>query len=190
MGCREQAQHYGFYPINDKALEGLLSRSPYAGEVHCQGTWLFLPVPRKGSLRLPILNVIYDYAKNPAEIRMQAAIFYSANDETLAMGWRFESPECSGEQGEQSSHGFYHAQPSHSLRTGSRAYDLPIADSRTPDGLPTFPLDAADEVDLLVCLLLSIYGLKEASELVRDAADPELAQRLGQLRTLHVPTNG
>ncbi len=179
--CREQARRHGFYPTNDKALEELLLRMPHVGEVHSQGTWLFLPAPRKGSLRLPILNVIYDYDKDPAEIRMQAAIFYNAGDEALAMGWRFESPERGGERGEQSAHGFYHAQPSHSLRTRSGQYELPVADARIPDGRPAFPLDAADEVDLLLCLLLSIYGLKEASELVRDASTPDLAQRLRQL---------
>jgi hypothetical protein len=188
--CRERARQHGFYPINDKALEDMLSRTPDAGEVHCQGTWIFLPAPKKGSLRLPILNVIYDYDKKPAEIRLQAAIFYDFDGEALAMGWRFESPESRGEGGEQSSHGYYHAQPSPSLRTHRGWYELPAADRRIPDGLPAFPLDAADEVDLLLCLMLSIYGLKEASELVGAVADPELAKRLRQLRTLYVPNNG
>lgn len=184
--CRAQAERHGFYPINDKTLEELLSREPHTGDVHCQGTWLFLPAPRKGSLRLPIINVIYDYNRDPAEIRMQIAIFYKASDEAFAMGWRFESPEHGGEEGEQSAHGFYHAQPSHSLRTLSRHYDLPVADAKVPDGQPAFPLDATDEVDLLLCLLLSIYGLKEASELVGDATVPDLAQRLRQLPALCV----
>jgi hypothetical protein len=185
LECHEQIRsRHNFQPTDERALEALFDQAPVSGEVHCWGSWLFLPAPRRGPLRIPILNVIYDYRQEPANVSMQAAIFYLAEQGPLAAGWRFESPECRGEHGERSSHGFYHAQPGHQLRTCSGDYPLPVSEGASPEGQPTFPLDAENEVDLLICLLLSVYGLNEGSELIGDMGDPALKRRLGLLRTL------
>jgi hypothetical protein len=182
--CHEQIRsRHNFQPINERTLEALFAHAPHAGDLHCWGTWLFLPAPRRGPLRIPLLNVIYDYSRTPPAVSMQAAFFYPDDEGSLAAGWRFESPERQGEAGEESTHGYYHVQPGHRLRTLRGDYPLPVAVGAGPEGQPTFPLDAENEVDLLICLLLSIYGLKEGGELIRDTSDPDLERRFGQLRT-------
>jgi hypothetical protein len=185
LDCREQVQsRHGFNPIQDNSLQILFERSPDTGELHAWDTWLFLPAPKKGKLRIPVLNVIYDYEKSSPAVSLQTAIFYPdpGTGDPLATGWRFESPGQDGEA-TASMHGYCHVQPCHGVRTlkqGDR--DLPGVNTTVPQGEPAFPLDAADEVDLLVCLLLSIYGLREGAELIRAAGEPDLSQRLALLR--------
>lgn len=180
--CRESVTGvHDFQSVNDVTLQHLLDAHPIAGEVHLYGTWLFLPAPRDGPLRIPILNVIYDYSVAPARVSLQAAVFYLTGDDSYATGWRFESPEMPGDDGNPSTHGFYHAQPGHSVRTLTGDHPLPVPERLIPVGQPTLPLDARDEVDLLVCLLVSIYGLTEAQALISNIQDTCLIDRLATL---------
>ncbi len=212
-----EAQHPSHQAIDERTLEELLKAHPERGEVTAWRTWLWLPAPRKGEFRIPIMNVIYDYRRQPAEVRMQVALFFLEQEDAYATGWRFEAPEgeprpstsptadshaggpssppnaetgatvSTADDGPNSSngHAYYHVQPAASLRSESVGdWLLPRADERTPTGMPTFPLDAEDEVDLLICLLVSIYGLTEATQLVSDSGVPELRTRLGALRTV------
>ncbi len=184
--CREAVQQTRrLMPINDRTLEALLERTPDHGDLTPYGTWLFLPAPRKGELRIPVLNCVYDYRVTPARISMQWAGFFMRDGKLYATAWRFETPESSGED-ELSSHGYFHAQPSHSLRRAVGDVGLPIPTNRTVQGHPTIPVDAEDEVELLVCVLMSIYGLRETIDLIRTAGEPQLDERLRMLRSVQV----
>ena len=67
------------------------------------------------------------------------------------VGFRYETPE------EGDNHNYYHAQPSRSLGTRDNSYShaLPISHR-----YPTFPLAATSSLDLLLCLVTSIHGMR------------------------------
>lgn len=184
FACQQAVQSKLSFHIDEATLETLLDEFPEQGEVASWGTWLFLPKPDRGRLRVPVLNVIYDFQQQPASVSIQAGIFYMDQGKPKAVGWRFESPERLGADGTTSTHGYYHAQSSPAIRTENGDQPLPLADETIPTGHPTFPLDAADEVDLLLCMMLSIYGLTRTRELISAADLKEAQKRLHAMRTV------
>ena len=71
------------------------------------------------------------------------------------LGFRYETPECGD------NHDYYHAQPCRSMGDGvSIQYALP-----TSERYPTFPLAAQSSLELLLCLVASIYGMRGLREL-------------------------
>ena len=173
LHCREWADDE-FPAISEQIIRQNIELQPDVGDIHYGlNQWIFLPAPHDGPLRIPIINFLRDYPKS--HFSFQMGVFYpdpagKLENPPLGRAWRFEAPE-----GPDSIHGFFHAQPGHALRT-LQAGDVPMrsADTEIPQGQPTFPLDAADEVDLLVCLLLSVYGLKEGEELIDQIGEPAL----------------
>ena len=78
------------------------------------------------------------------------------------VGFRYETPE------DGYNHNFYHAQPCQSMA----ARQPPIAQAvPIPDRYPTFPLAAESCVDLLLCLVTSIYGMIGLKELIGSGDD-------------------
>lgn len=76
--------------------------------------------------------------------------------QTGFLGFRYETPE------EGDNHNYYHAQPCRSM-ADRRA---PIAEALAiPDRHPTFPLAANSSVELLLCLVTSIYGMSGLNRL-------------------------
>ena len=185
LRIREHVQYVcQLRPIDESTLEALLTSAPSVGQVTARGTWIFLPAPDRGSLRIPVLNVIYDSASIPPIANFHLGIFYNADPEPLAMGWRFECPEMPGHDDTESTHAYYHAQSGHAVRTIASDRRLPVANTATeiPSGHPTFPMDAGDEVDLFVCMLLSLYGLRQADALIQAMTQPDLHSRLRKMR--------
>ena len=70
--------------------------------------------------------------------------------QTVFVGYRYETPE----QGDN--HNFYHAQPCQSMgpRDVPIHYTLPISSRH-----PTWPLAAESALELLLCLVISLYGM-------------------------------
>ena len=73
------------------------------------------------------------------------------------LGYRFETPEKSGDN-----HHFYHAQPCRSMgaRDNPIRHAIPISHR-----FPTFPLAAESALELLLCLVTSLYGRKGLSKI-------------------------
>jgi len=83
------------------------------------------------------------------------------------VGYRFETPE----QGDN--HNFYHAQPCRSMgaKDDPVEHGLPISERD-----PTWPLAAANALELLLCLVMSLYGMSGLARL-RDAINAEVSVR-------------
>ena len=58
--------------------------------------------------------------------------------------------------------------PAESADDGPQRRRLPPDERRRPDTVPTFPIDADAPVDLLVCLMTSLYGLREARAMAME----------------------
>lgn len=70
---------------------------------------------------------------------------------TNFIGYRYETPE------EGNNHNYYHVQPCQSMgdRDEKVTQALPV-----PERNPTWPLAARSSLELLLCLVVSIYGMK------------------------------
>lgn len=78
------------------------------------------------------------------------------NKHTAFVGFRYETPE------EGDNHDYYHAQPCQSMgsQENSILHALPL-----PQRYPTFPLAAESPLELLLCLVVSLYGVNGLSEM-------------------------
>jgi hypothetical protein len=156
------------------------------GDTHYQRAWIYLPSPSRGTMRIALMNVDWDFLGGGSRAGFQVAGFWRDGDGTCrATAWRFEGPETSADDGSPSHHGYFHAQPCQRLRTrhGDVAVGLDPAQAWPSDG-PTFPLDAQSPIDLLVCVLVALYGRRQAAELVRESGQVDIEQRLRGLRTM------
>jgi hypothetical protein len=169
-----------FGPIEEAVLSHAANARRERGDVFgYTDQWIFLPAPTDGPLRIPVLNILWFRDVEPNRVSYQLGVFYPrAEGEPLARVWRFESPE-----GADSIHGFFHAQPGHALRTMKGDIEVRTADPEIPQGAPTIPVDADGELELFVALLVAVYGLTEAKDLIGGAGDPEVTACLQAMRS-------
>lgn len=87
------------------------------------------------------------------------------------VGYRFETPE------EGDNHNFYHSQPCRSMGAKDDAieHSLPISQRD-----PTWPLSAGNALELLLCLVTSLYGMNGLSNL-RDTINGDATLRQNTL---------
>lgn len=72
------------------------------------------------------------------------------------IGYRFETPE------EDDNHNYYHAQPCRSMGRKDDEIDVALPISYR---MPTWPIAATGALELLLCLVTSLYGMKGLREL-------------------------
>ena len=91
---------------------------------------------------------------------------------------RFETDEGDPETDkDRGAHDFCHAQLCTSI---GRNLDA-TTPSWIPDSQPSFPLDAEDQVSLVLCMLVSLYGGRRVAKRLGDLG---MKQRLEKVRTL------
>ncbi|CAO3417860.1 hypothetical protein [Azospirillum doebereinerae] len=86
-------------------------------------------------------------------------------------GYRFETPE------EDDNHNYYHAQPCRSMGRKDDEIDVALPVSNR---IPTWPIAAAGALELLLCLVTSLYGMKGLREL-RDKLHEDAKARQNKL---------
>lgn len=159
-----------FDPINasEPFLEQLLSRTSY-DSLSGKPRFLVLEIPRRGSPMIPLLAWKFDFALTPTEVRLRLGMFLHCmvGDEPclVATGYRFEGPEYgpAGEAAPMSEHGYYHAQIINFFGV-ERSFDPAVNIEWLPTTQPAFPLDASGPVELVVAMLLTLYGLRFAQQ--------------------------
>jgi hypothetical protein len=81
------------------------------------------------------------------------------DNDLAAIGCRFEPPEGPG------IHNYYHAQIFRAFHPGGK--ELPCCPTWLPESWPAFHLKADDPVTLLVSMVISLYGLGLAGQLLQ-----------------------
>lgn len=87
------------------------------------------------------------------------------------VGFRYESPSWQGDQ----EHRFYHVQPTTNMSPDPKRTvrcAVPI-----PDKAPTFPLPAGSPLELLLCFILSVLGVKVYDEISQALRNEDRANR-------------
>ncbi len=150
---------------NDRALEVMLpNKERLVVDFEDVGRFLYLePIP-KGDVALPVLSWECDFSRKPIpEIRLHLGLFLLDKEKNLqVIGYRFETPEGEGR------HNYYHAQLIKNFHNGGSCWCAKCRDW-LPETQPAFVLDARNPVTLLVCILISVYGLNYVSQNLETA---------------------
>ena len=102
--------------------------------------------------------------------------------QTLAI--RFETDEGSGPNGGMGSHDFCHAQLCKSITKRAVA----STPSWLPESQPSIPVDAEDQIGLVLCMLTSLYGARHVLRKLNTSGDRDLRKYLNRVRALRDPT--
>ena len=182
----------GPYQIQSSQLQSELG---YRNDIEwtTQHRFLFLE-PIKDEDILPFLTL--QSSDNWREFRIYALLALSddkSKHQSLAI--RFETPEGEYiEDSKRGKHDFFHAQLCKKIFDSSR---IVVAQATTPEWLPTsqpsFPLDADNQVSLVLCMLTSLYGGRYVLSKFPATGDKniqEYIQKVRALRTCHKRVSG
>lgn len=166
-----------FTPFDESGLEHFFRENGEAGDTTEAGKYVFLPMVPKPRL-LPVLSLAYRLPDDHVKLQMAAFVEKDAAVEARAFGYRYETPETPGR------HHFWHAQPILEVRRhDGTTIELPgLTDGWRPADTPAFPLDARCGLDLLVCLMVSIYGFREAAQMQYDHFESRLASQIRRMQ--------
>jgi|GEM_PF-1128591 len=175
-----------FLPLSsDKEVEkGLPSEQRVTGEFKTR--YLYLNPVTHGTIMVPVLKLKADFGRSIPEVRFQLGLFLLRNEGIRWIGFRFEAPEGVDAVG-AGRHHYYHVQMIRGLHT---SIPFPFNEHLEwiPDAEPTFPLDADGPSKLLLCLLISLYGLQEVLRLINlSPSHSQLRERLNAMQTPHFP---
>lgn len=165
-------------PIEVQGLEGLL-RTNSDLELRDQRQFLFLePIDKK---ILPLLTL--KTSNQWDHFRAYVLLTMLDEDEDLqALAIRFETdegvPQANGVTG---SHDFCHAQLCRRINDTTRA----TTPCWLPESQPSLPLDAEDQIGLVLCILISIYGGRYVAERLYKSGDRDLLPHLKKIRALY-----
>jgi hypothetical protein len=124
--------------------------------------------------RVPMLKLAHGTAHGQDVLCITLVVVGADEIGQHAMAWRFEAPEGPGE------HCYWHCQPVRHLR-GANAPPLERLPDWVYDDLPTLPLAAYNPDDLLVTLLVSLYGHRTFDRMQREEFSGLLDAPLGAL---------
>ena len=176
---REQVdKQYMPIPVDVHGLSGLFGGSSELG-LRDQHRFLFLePVVDKMILPLLTLETSNQWVNFRAYVLLT---MLDQCDGLQALAIRFETdegvPQTTGIRG---SHDFCHAQLCRYINHRTRA----TTPSWLPESQPSLPLDAEDQIELVLCMLTSLYGGRHVVERLNTSGDRALRQHLKKVRAL------
>ena len=168
-----------FYPVGPTEVDAFMAGSLRASRA------LYLPQVWKGRRPLQLLPVLSRVVSPNDTNRLSLLLFctFSFKERLWAYCFRYEEPEPAERPESPSIHGYHHIQltvdtgrlpasirpvfgeidPLFSMMAESMAVDAPSSPESNrpifyPDSIPAFPLPATNKAELLVCLLVSLYG--------------------------------
>ncbi len=124
-----------------------------------------------GDLAIPMLSPRWDF-RDPGgrALHLYLGLYFRDPKVDLVdgIGFRYEAPHGSGE--DVGRHDYYHAQPITDFASGN-AYSLPVQARAHPESTPAFPLEAGTASELLICVLISLYGGPYAATLNQSGVE-------------------
>lgn len=176
---REQVdEKYRPIPVDVHGLSGLFGGNSEL-DLRDQHRFLFLE-PVADKMILPLLTL--ETSNQWVHFRVYVLLTMLDQCEALqAMAIRFETdegvPEPTGIRG---SHDFCHAQLCRFINGTIRA----TTPSWLPESQPSFPLDAEDQIGLVLCMLTTLYGGRHVAQRINSTGDRALRQYLQKVRAL------
>lgn len=159
----------GMNPIGDQVFASNLRKDPDP-VLETPGLVALPPI----GPRVPMLKLAHGTAHGQDVLRITLVVVGADDVGQHAMAWRFEAPEGPGE------HCYWHCQPVRQLR-GTEAPPLKRLPEWLFDDIPTIPLAASDPEELLVALLVSVYGHATLGRMQRQDFQDRLRDPLAAL---------
>ena len=171
-------EEYAPIPVDANGLSGLFGGSSDLG-LKDQNQFLFLE-PIAGKKMLPFLTLQTSHKW----VHFRAYVLLTMLDDhgaLQALAIRYETdegaPQTSGIVG---SHDFCHAQLCRAINSRTRA----TTPSWLPESQPSFPLDADDQVGVVLCMLTSLYGGHHVYQRLRMTGPIGLNKHRKKIRAL------
>ena len=171
-------KYYRMGNLDESGLDSML-RKHQDVTMKEQSLYLYLEPIKKRTI-LPLVTI--QSSDEWVHFRIYALLtMLDDNMDIQALAIRFETDEsCPDPTGSVGSHDFCHAQLCETI--GS------VAKATTPEWLPTsqpsFPLDADDQVTLVLCMLTTLYGGAHVRSKLSATGDRSLRDHLDRVRAL------
>ncbi len=163
----------GLNTVGTQFLEHVLEAEPNP----LQDTRGLILLPAVGT-RLPFLHLVHGSEHGHDTLRMTLVVVGPDEAGSLASAWRFESPEGPGE------HCYWHCQPVRRLRGSAQPPPLERLPRGFFDDVPTIPVAAGNPDELLVSMLVAVYGHATLGRMQREGFQDRLhGQLTGFCRT-------
>ena len=168
---------YQFGGLDASELRSMLSKCPDV-EMRTHNKFLHLEPIKKDILPFVTLQS----SENWIHFRIYALLTILDRDCNLrSFGIRFETDEGdSSGKGSPGSHDFCHAQLCNDINKHVR--DLTC--SWVPESQPSIPLDADNQISLVLCMLTSLYGGAYVRKKFNPNIDRDLKEHLNNVRAL------
>ncbi|HUS70918.1 MAG TPA: hypothetical protein VM075_09130 [Anaerolineae bacterium] len=142
---------------------------------------LYLPEVSRQRGFVPVLCFEWDTTRVPQRVSSKIMLVtlrecqYADrhSSDLCGIGFRLESGE--------GHHGFYHSQLQRNLDFGPRI----TCPDWLPQTQPSFPISANCPVTLVLCVLLSLYGVKDCTKFVNEQGIPALQSALQRIDAWH-----
>jgi len=165
---------HNWIPIMEEEIESLFSNYKSVQVRLSDHNWvLYLPPVEEEPDFLPVLTLEcrLDDQKDVMKLRLLLVHCDMSKGKPHSIGFRIEPGH--------NIHGFYHAQLIKNLE-GAAKVENPLVECplRFPETQPCLPLKAKDSVTLVLCLLISLYGIKYCWKFIIDHQLSELTSYL------------
>jgi len=164
---------HGWNPITEKEIESLFSDSGVEVRLSDRKSVLYLPPMKEESNFLPVLSLEckLDDENDVMKLRLMLVHCSGNGEKPHGIGFRIEEGK--------DVHGFYHAQLIKNLEGAAGGESPPIeCPLRFPEKQPCLPLNAENSVTLVLCLLISLYGIRYCWNLINNHQISELTSYL------------
>lgn len=174
--AQQAHEKYTLGYVDGQTLRGVVGKSSEL-EFKAQGRFLYLePVVDKGILPFLTFDTSNDWVNFRAYVLLT---MLDPSNDLQALAMRFETDEGSRADGRIGSHDFCHAQLCRSINS-ARATTPPWL----PESQPSVPLDADDQIGLVLCMLTSVYGGRHVVDRLNVSGDRKLRKHLEKVRAL------
>jgi len=161
-------------PISEEEIKRLFSNSKSVEVRLSDHSWvLYLPPMKEEPSFLPVLTLEckLDDQQDVMKLRLMLVHCDRGEGKPHCIGFRIEAG--------QKIHGFYHAQLVKNLEGAAEVENPPVeCPLRFPEKQPCLPLKAEDSVTLVLCLLISLYGIKYCWNFINNHQLSELTSYL------------
>ena len=176
----EVTRRYGPGHMEPRSFHGVVNGR---GDIGMRGQHLFLflePIVDEGVVPLLTLESSCDWV--PFRLFVLLAMFDECNNlQTLAM--RFETDEGGSRSNSRPGlHDFCHVQLCRRINDRTPA----STPHWLPESQPSIPLDAEDQVDLVIAMLTSLYGGRYVFDKLNGIRDRSLDKYLARLRAFRI----
>lgn len=173
------AKFYTRYPIGDvdaESIKSLVANGPDIRMLQANKFMHFRIVENEGMYPFVTMHSSDEWEN------IRIYVLFSRlddNEELQSFAMRFESPE-SGRMESSGLHDFFHAQLCDHISQNVNN----ICPNWVPCSQPSFPLDAKDDVSLVLCMLISIYGVRDVIQKLNSAGIYEYRRYIGEMAAL------